>query len=82
MFILWVLAQDESSTFRNRKRTLTRVPKIVFVNVCTKDGTYLDWTLPGLSEPGVYPIVPIKKDWFLDKGRLTPFYKSSGNSFH
>ena len=68
----WALAKDESSIFRNRKRIVIRAPKIVFAKFLTKDGTYLDWTLPGLSEPGVYPIVPIKKDWFLDKGRLHP----------
>ena len=25
-----------------------------------------------MKEPGVYPIVPVKRDWFLDKGSLHP----------
>ena len=68
----WVLAKDESITFCNGKRMLIRVPRIVVVKFFTEDGRELDWTLPGLSEPGVYTIVPITKDWFLDKGRLHP----------
>ena len=51
------------------------MPKIVFVKLYAKDGKDLDWTLPGLSEPGLYPIVSTKKDWFLDKGRLHPILK-------
>ena len=57
----WVLAKDESSTFKHGTRMLTRMPKVVFVEFLTKDGTSWDWTLPGPSEPGVYPIVPNKR---------------------
>ena len=32
----------------------------------------MEGTFPGLSEHGVYPIVPIKKDWCLGRGRLHP----------
>ena len=28
-----------------------------------------------MSEPGLYPIVPVKRDWYLDKGRLHPMLK-------
>ena len=45
---------------------------MVFVKFVAKDGKSSDWTLPGLSEPGVYPIVPIQKYCFLDNGRLHP----------
>ena len=48
------------------------MPKVVFVKFVATDGTDLEWTLPGLSELAVYPIVPIEKDWYLDKGRLHP----------
>ena len=68
----WVLAKDETSTFKHGKLILTRMHQVVFVELLAKDGTELEWTLPGLSEPGVYPIVPIKKDWYLDKGCLHP----------
>ena len=48
------------------------MPKVVFVKFLAKDGEELKWTLPGRSEPGVYPIAPMKKDWYLDKVRLHP----------
>ena len=51
---------------------LSRLPKVVSVKFVAKDGEDLKWTLPGQSEPGVYLIVPVKKDWYLDKGRLHP----------
>jgi hypothetical protein len=28
-----------------------------------------------MSEPSLYPIVPVKRDWYLDKGRLHPQLK-------
>ena len=71
-FHSWVLDKDETSTFSNGKRVLTRLPKVVFVKFVAKDGEELNWTLPGQTEPGVYPIVPKKKDRYLDKGRLHP----------
>ena len=66
------LDKDETSTFNDGQRILTRMPKVVFIKLVAKDGTDLEWTLPGLSEPGVYPIVPMKQDWYLDKRRLHP----------
>ena len=51
---------------------MKRLPKIVFVKLYDKDGNDLPWTLPGMTEKGVYPIVSVKRDWFLDKGRLHP----------
>ena len=70
----WELDKDETSTLSNGKRRLTRLPKVVFVKFLAKDGEDLKWTLPGQSEPGVYLIVPMKKDWYLDKGRLHPVF--------
>ena len=58
--------------FQYSKRILKRLPNIVFVKFYDKDGNDLPWTLPGMTEKGVYPIVPVKRDWFLDKGRLHP----------
>ena len=68
----WVLADEEASIFQNGKRILKRLPTIVFVKFYDKDGNDLPWTLPGMTEKGVYPIVPVKRDWFLDKARLHP----------
>ena len=28
--------------------------------------------MPGLSEPGLYPITPITREWYLDRGKLHP----------
>ena len=39
-----------------------------YVKLYDKSGKDLNWTLPGVSEPGVYPIVPVKRTWCLDKG--------------
>ena len=39
-------------------------PSIVYVKF---EGA--EWQLEGLAEPGVYPIVPETKPWYLDKGR-------------
>ena len=40
-----------------------------------KDHNELDWKLEGMSECGLYPIEPIKRDWFLDKGRPHPMLR-------
>ena len=68
----WVLDKDATSTFNNGKQIESRVPKVIFVKCVAKDAEYLELTLPGKSEPGVYPIVPMKKEWYLDTGRLHP----------
>ena len=60
------------------KRILFRLPKVVFVKFVAKDGEDLKWALPGQSEPGVYLIIPVKKDWYLDKGRLHPVLQIKG----
>ena len=46
------------------------MPKVVFVKLYENDGNDSNWTLPGLSKPGLYPIVSTKNDWFLDEGCL------------
>eukprot|EP00971_Amphidinium_carterae_P007409 147099-Amphidinium_carterae.1 len=40
-------------------------PKVVWV----KFDDAKSWTLPGTGEPGLYPIWPVKKSWFLDQRR-------------
>ena len=30
------------------------------------------WTLDGMSDPGVYPIKPWRREWFLDQKRDKP----------
>eukprot|EP00959_Pyramimonas_sp_CCMP1952_P069113 1442791-Pyramimonas_sp.AAC.1 len=33
------------------------------------------WTIEGLSTPGLRPVTPQKKEWFVDKGRPRPRFK-------
>ena len=69
----WVLADDESSVFENGKRILKKLPKVVYVQFTEDDGkTPCKWKLPGIEKPGVYPIVPVRREWYLDKGRKYP----------
>ena len=43
----------------------------MYVQFKEDDGRVCKWQLPGLK-PGVYPIVPVKRDWYLDKGKKFP----------
>ena len=63
----WVWDEKETSVMVDGVRSLVLLPKVVFVRF--PDAS---WTLPGLSEKGVYPIVPRKGSWFLDHGRPHP----------
>lgn len=45
-------------------------PSIVYVKF---DGA--TWHLDGAEEPGIYPIVPVSGDWYLDKGRKVKLLK-------
>ena len=66
----WVLDEKEQSVMEDGVQRLTKLPKVVFVKF--PDAT---WTLPGLDEPGLYPIQPKPGKWFLDKGRKHPVLK-------
>ena len=61
--IQWLKRHDRE------KRILIRMPRIVFVKLYNNHGSDLSWTLPGLSELGLYVIVQHHKEWFSDKGR-------------
>ena len=39
------------------------------------------WTIQGLKTPGLYPVTPQKKDWFVDKGRPYPRLKVKRRQF-
>ena len=45
-------------------------PSIVYVKF--EDA---DWQLDGTPEPGIYPVWPVKRAWFLDAGREKPVLK-------
>ena len=63
----WKAAATDASVWEDDVRILEELPEVVYVKFenCT-------WQLPGTQEPGIYPLVPIKRNWFLDKGRQYP----------
>jgi hypothetical protein len=71
----WILGENETSAYSEGIRILSKMPKLVLVRFRNADGTEVSWQLPGLQECGLYPIVPKKSAWFLDKGRMHPVLK-------
>ena len=67
----WVLDEHEKSVFEKGVRVLRKLPLIVFVQFYNADGTLPEWTVVP-EQRGLYPIVPKKATWFLDKGRKYP----------
>ena len=63
----WREAATESSVWEDGVRILNELPDVVYVKY---EGC--KWHIEGTPEPGIYPIVPKKKSWFLDKGRMYP----------
>jgi len=63
----WKTSPTDASVWHDDARILQELPEVVYVKFenCT-------WQLPGTSEQGIYPLVPIKRNWFLDKGRQYP----------
>ena len=66
----WVLREDDESVAEHGVRRLQHLPLVVFVKYPNAT-----WTLPGLTEPGLYPIVPRASSWWLDKNRKHPKLK-------
>ena len=73
----WVLDKNEDSVVENGKCPLKKLPRVVFVKFLDAEGKELPWRLPGLSENGLYPIVPKKRTWYLDKTKKYPQLKIS-----
>ena len=63
----WVLHEEEQSRLKDNVRILEKLPLAVFVKFPGET-----WTMPGLTEPGVYPIRPKRGTWFLIKGGSIP----------
>ena len=80
----WICDERESSQLEDKKQVLERMPKVVYVQfykyTSTGEKELPDWCLPGLT-PGMYPIVPRKSDWFLDRSRKCPILKISRLQF-
>ena len=68
----WILNKDEDSGWQNGQRPLKKLPRVVFVKFLDAEGKELPWRLRGLPENGLYPIVPRKRTWYLDKSRKYP----------
>ena len=66
----WELAQCETSAFQENDRILAQLPAVVYVKFDNAT-----WTLPGMSEQGVYPVTKATGEWFLDKNRRFPVLK-------
>ena len=73
----WVMSEKETSVFHDGVRILKKMPKVVLVKFRNADGSEVSWKLEGLQdrEFGLYPIVPKRSAWFLDKGRMHPVLK-------
>ena len=48
---------------------------MVYVQFCYTDEKPLTWKLDGAPGPGVYPIKPLRRAWYLDKCRSVPQLK-------
>ena len=63
----WVLEDGEQVVYKNGQAVLNKLPRAVFLKFPDAK-----WTLPGMEEPGLYPIVPRRAKWYLDHGRQHP----------
>lgn len=72
----WILSTGEQSIFRDGVRILDQMPRAIIVKFSDSK-----WRLPSMPEPGLYPIRPKKKTWWLDKQRPSPLLKVSRTQF-
>jgi len=74
----WVLHAEETSLFDNGHRILKRPPRVVFVRFreLVGAGAAAQWEdckwVVGDLPPGVYPVRPWKRTWYLDQERKVP----------
>ena len=68
----WVFSDTDQSVFEDGAHVLGNLQTAVFVTFHDKDGEELPWTLPGMTEAGVYPITVRSSTWYVDKGRPHP----------
>ena len=66
----WAVHEDETSHFENGVRVLQKSPVLALVKFPDAK-----WVMPGLNEPGLYPIPPKRSTWYLDKARKNPVLK-------
>ena len=75
----WVLADSEDSHLAEGRRILRHMVEVVFVQFrqwISRDGEMVyepcSWRIGQSGRRGVYPIIPWKRSWCLDKGRARP----------
>ena len=75
----WALDDREDSEYSDNARHLRYPPKVAhmeFWEWVDEDGTKVEklcsWIIDGVDEPGVYPIKPVAREWFLDQRRANP----------
>ena len=74
--ISWTLDEREDSVFHDNKRILRYLPAVVLVQFTERvrvNDEWVEkpcnWTVDGIDRPGVYPIFPCRRHWFLDERR-------------
>lgn len=72
----WILHPEEQSVFQNGVRILDNMPQAVIIHFPRET-----WKLPSLPRPGLYPLKPTTKTWYLDKSRKTPLLCISRTQF-
>ena len=84
----WICDGDgeQDQVTRGGETILKKTPKVIFVLFDEGDDGKggrkpCKWTIEGLKTPGLYPVVPQKKDWFVDKGRPYPRLKIKRRQF-
>lgn len=75
----WQLYERESSVSEGEARLLRYQPKVVVVKFCEmrEEGKIFaekpyTWQLDGITGPGIYPIQPKTRGWYLDQRREKP----------
>ncbi|CAK0877809.1 unnamed protein product [Prorocentrum cordatum] len=84
----WVCDGDaeHDQVTRGGETILKKTPKVIFVLFDEGDDGKggrkpCKWTIGGLRTPGLHPVVPQKKEWFVDKGRPRPRLKVKRRQF-
>jgi len=67
----WIYADDEEPTRTGTDVIVRKLPSVIYVYF--KDAKWAP--LGGPKTKGLYPIVPVKKTWYLDKNRPVPKLK-------
>ena len=73
----WILDPRKNSVPEKAGvRILRYVPAVLFIQVPDAN-----WIVPGLTRPGLYPILPTSKIWYLDKNKKNPVLSVSRRQF-